>query len=109
MKERILELNEQNFDKEVTKSEAVVLVDFWAPWCGPCKALAPIIQELSAESAGRFKVAKVNIDDCPQLASRQEVMNIPTMILFKNGAEVDRLIGLLPKAGILARINQNIK
>ena len=80
------------------------LVDFWADWCGPCKALAPALEEIAQESAGKFKIAKVNVDDNSDLATKWEVMNIPTMILFKDGQEVERLVGLLSKAKILAKI-----
>jgi thioredoxin 1 len=104
MSKDIVELTEHNFEQEVVKSEVPVLVDFWATWCSPCKALAPIMEELSREGSGRFKIAKVNVDDNPHLASRWDVMNIPTMILFNAGKETDRLVGLMPKAKILARI-----
>lgn len=108
MAKGILELNEQNFDEEVIKSGAVILVDFWADWCGPCKALGPVLQEIAEEAEGKFKIAKVNIDDNPGLATKWEVMNIPTMILFKAGEEVDRLVGFMPKAKILAKIDSHL-
>jgi thioredoxin 1 len=108
MSKGILELTEQNFNSDVIKSEVPVLVDFWAPWCGPCKVLVPMLQEIAVRSDSNFKIAKVNIDDCPELATRWEVMNIPTMILFKNGKEADRMVGLMPKAKILERIEKNL-
>jgi len=100
-----LELTSQNFDKEVTKSSVPVLADFWADWCGPCKALTPVIEEIAKESAGKFKVVKVNVDDSPQLATKWDVMNIPTLILFKSGKEAQRLVGYMSKTKILAAIN----
>lgn len=105
MSKGIIELTEQNFDKEVVKSNVPVLVDFWAEWCSPCKALTSTLAEIAAESRGKFKVAKVNVDDCAGLASHWNVMNIPTMILFKDGEEAARLIGLMPKVKMLAKIN----
>jgi len=105
MSKGIVELNDQNFDKEVLKSNTVVLVDFWADWCGPCKALAPALQEIAQAAEGKFKIAKVNIDDNSDLATKWEVLNIPTMILFKAGEEVDRLVGFMSKAKILAKID----
>lgn len=108
MSKNIVELTNEGFDKEVAKSAVPVLVDFWADWCGPCKALAPTLEEIAKESGGRFKIAKVNVDEHSELAGRFDVMNIPTMIFFKNGKEVARLTGLMPKAKILAKINSII-
>ena len=105
MSGNILDLTEQNFQKEAIESKIPVLVDFWAPWCGPCKAIAPVLEEIAKEGGGKFKVAKVNIDDFSGLATQWDVLNIPTMILFKAGKEVDRLVGVMPKAKILAKIN----
>ena len=105
---KILELKEENFDSEVVNSKTPVLVDFWAQWCGPCKALAPVLEEIAQESGGKFKVVKVNVDDNAGIANRFSVMNIPTMILFKNGEEADRLVGLMPKHNILAKIEPNL-
>lgn len=99
-----VDLNEENFEKEVLKSAMPVLVDFWAEWCGPCKALTPILHEMAQEASGKFKIAKVNIDDNTEIANTYNVMNIPTMIIFKGGEEVDRLVGLMPKTKILSKI-----
>ena len=106
MSENIIELTEQSFQKEVISSDIPVLVDFWASWCGPCKALAPILQEISTQSNGKFKIAKVNVDNCPGLATKSDVMNIPTVIFFKDGKEVDRLVGLASKAKILEMVRK---
>ena len=90
-------LNNSNFDQEVLNSEVPVLVDFWAVWCGPCRAIAPIIEELAKEYAGKIKVGKVNVDENNELASRFNVMSIPTMKFFKNGKIVNEIIGAAPK------------
>lgn len=97
-----LELSESTFEQEVLQSTQPVLVDFWAPWCGPCRSMAPIIDELSTEFAGRAKVAKVNVDENRALAARFGVMSIPTLVFFKNGQVVDQIVGFTPK-GVLAK------
>lgn len=90
-------LNNSNFDQEVLNSDLPVLVDFWAVWCGPCRAIAPIIEDLAKEYAGKIKVGKVNVDENNELASRYGVMSIPTMKFFKNGKIVNEIIGAAPK------------
>ena len=90
----MLEINNQNFEVEVLKSERPVLVDFWAPWCGPCRAQAPVLEQLSASAQGKIKVAKLNVDDEPALAMAFRVESIPTMLLFSNGQVNDKLVGL---------------
>ncbi len=95
--EAVIHVNEGTFDTEVLKSDKPALVDFWAPWCGPCRAIAPVLDELAAEYKGKITVAKVNVDENRKLAGNHGVMSIPTMILFKNGKVVDKLIGLVAK------------
>ena len=100
----MLNLTSSNFDTEVVKSARPVLVDFWASWCGPCKMLAPVIEEISVEHADKVKVAKVNVDEEPLLASRFGIDSIPTVILFKNGEPVSSSIGYVPKERIVSML-----
>lgn len=96
-----IELNQESFDKMISESDVPVLVDFWADWCNPCKMLLPIIEELSTEVGTTAKICKVNIDDQPELASRFGIMTIPTMIVFKNGEESQKLVGVRQKNELL--------
>lgn len=94
-------VTDANFAEEVLKSDQPVLVDFWAEWCGPCKAIAPMLEELSTELAGKVKIVKINVDENPNSASQYGVRSIPTMILFKNGEAADMKVGAgTPKAGM---------
>ncbi|MCQ2419245.1 MAG: thioredoxin [Clostridia bacterium] len=98
-------LTEQNFDPEVLSSELPVLVDFWATWCGPCKMLAPVIEELAEEYEGKLKVGKVDVDDVPSLAIRFGIESIPTLLLFKNGQLIDTSIGYKKKEQLTAMLD----
>ena len=95
--QKMLEVNSDNFDKEVMNDKLPVIVDFWADWCGPCKQIAPIFEELSKEYKGKLKFVKLNVDEHTDVASQFNVMNIPTSIIFRDGEEVDRIIGNMPK------------
>ncbi|RXZ83408.1 thioredoxin [Paenibacillaceae bacterium] len=99
-------LTKENF-KEVTES-GVSLVDFWAPWCGPCKMQLPIVEELSGELAGQASIGKVNVDEEPELASQFGVMSIPTLILFKDGQPVDKMVGLQSKDALKTKISNQL-
>jgi len=104
--ETVIHISEGTFDTEVLKSTQPALVDFWAPWCGPCRAIAPILDELAEEYKGKVKVAKINVDENRKLAGDHGVMSIPTMILFKDGKVVDKLIGLVPKDRLKALMDK---
>jgi len=91
-------LTEQNFDEVLVATEGLVMVDFWAEWCGPCRAIAPVLEDLAEASEGRVTLMKVNVDENPGLAARFEIRSIPTIVFFKEGAIVDRVIGAAPKA-----------
>ena len=92
-----IEITTENFDAEVTNSPLPVVIDFWASWCGPCRMLSPVVDELAAQYAGRIKVGKVNVDEQPRLAMNYNVQSIPTLLFFKGGKPVDMSIGVVPK------------
>ena len=100
----ITELNKENFEKEVLQSEKPVLIDFWAIWCGPCRMMSPIVDEIAETMGEKVKVCKVNIDENQELAEKYGVMTIPTFLVIKNGSEVGRTIGVQPKEDILKLI-----
>ncbi len=97
-------VTDANFAEEVERSPLPVLLDMWAPWCGPCRMIAPVIEQLATELAGRVKVAKLNTDENPMTGSRFNVRSIPTLLVLKDGKEIDRLVGAIPKQEILRRL-----
>ena len=101
-----IEINEANFDAEVLKSSQPVLVDFWAGWCGPCKMLAPVLDEIATEQSGRVKIAKVNVDDNPGLAARFDVRAIPTLLYFAGGELLHQTAGVVGKKTILSHLER---
>jgi thioredoxin 1 len=104
MSDKITHLTNDTFKAAVAGSSTPVLVDFWAPWCGPCKAIGPILEELATELDGKLKIAKVNIDENNEIAVEYNIKAIPTMLVFKNGKEVDKIVGLTPKAALKSKL-----
>jgi len=104
----LLNLTENNFQKEVLESGLPVLVDFWATWCGPCKMIAPVIEELAKEYKGKLKIGKLNVEENPNTATNYGIMSIPTLIFFKNGRVVEQVVGALNKAELKKKIEENI-
>ena len=100
----IVTLNDSNFDKEITQGDQPVLVDFWAPWCGPCKMISPMLDEIATEKAGSVKVAKVNVDENQNLSVKYNVRAIPALLFFKNGQLRDQVIGMTSKKDLLGRL-----
>ena len=101
-----IEINEANFEREVLQSKQAVLVDFWAEWCGPCKMLAPLLDEIAVEQAGRVKIAKVNVDANPALAARFGIQSIPTLLYFADGEVRDKIVGAAGKRAIVAKLEK---
>ncbi len=104
----VISVTEKNFEAEVLKSPVPVLVDFWAQWCGPCKQLTPIIDELASELAGKLKVVKANVDEASELSAQYNIMSIPTLIVFKKGQAVDQFVGAMGKTQLLAKVQPHL-
>jgi thioredoxin 1 len=108
MSEFVIEVNDSNFDSEVASSTIPVFIDFWAPWCGPCRMVAPVVDEIAKEMQGKVKFTKVNIDDSPNTASRFGVMSIPTMLVIKGGQTVGQQVGAVPKGILKSMIEKSL-
>ena len=104
MSDKITELDSSNFESTVTEGSVPVIVDFWAPWCGPCKAIAPILEELSIELSDSVKICKVNVDSNSEIASKYEIRAIPTILIFKDGAVAETIVGLTSKDDLKAKL-----
>ncbi len=105
MAEGIVDLTSAVWDSEIVQSSGLVMVDFWAVWCGPCRMIAPTIEELAKEYAGKIKVGKLNTDENPEVATKYKIMGIPTVMFFKDGQKVDQVVGAVPKPQLKAKID----
>lgn len=101
-----VEITDTNFEQEVLKSDVPVLIDFWAIWCGPCRVVAPVVEEIAGEYEGKLKVGKLDVDNNPQTAVKYGIRSIPTLLIFNNGEVSDQMIGALPKAQIVDRVER---
>ena len=106
--DKVLQITDQDFDERVIKGKGLVLVDFWAEWCGPCRMVGPILEELAVEHEGQITVTKLNVDENRQAAARFGIQSIPTILFFKDGSQVEQVIGALPKSAIKGKIQQHL-
>jgi thioredoxin 1 len=104
-----VELNDGNFENEVLKSDKPVLVDFWAPWCGPCRMVGPVVEEIAKDYEGKLKVGKMNVDDNSQTAVQYGIMSIPNLLFFKGGKVIDQIVGAVPKQHFIEKIDKIIQ
>ena len=105
MSEGIIEATTATWEKEVLNSDGLIMVDFWAVWCGPCRIIAPTVEELAKEYSGKVKVMKLNTDENPDIASRYKIMGIPTLMFFKDGQKIDQVVGAVPKPQLKAKLD----
>ncbi|MFP4452822.1 MAG: thioredoxin [Desulfobacterales bacterium] len=108
MAEGFKEISDNTFDQEVLKADTPVLVDFWAPWCGPCKAIAPVLEEIGRDYGEKLKIVKCNVDDNPATPSNYGIRAIPTLILFKDGKKMEQIVGMVQKAKLVDAIDKNL-
>ena len=108
MSDAIVHISDDSFEEDVLQSEVPVLVDYWAEWCGPCKMIAPVVDELSDEFDGKIKFTKLNVDFNPQTSAKYGVRSIPTLLIFKDGAPVDQVVGAVPKAVLQQRLEKAV-
>lgn len=106
--DKVVTVSDDSFETDVMKSEVPVLVDFWAPWCGPCRMVAPVLDQIAEEMDGKVRIVKLNVDENQQTAYKYQVSSIPTFILFKDGQMADRTLGALPKSGFESFITRNL-
>jgi thioredoxin 1 len=105
MSEGVLEVTSSNWDNEVIKAQGLVMIDFWAAWCGPCRMISPTVEELAKEYSGKVKVFKLNTDENSEIASKYKIMGIPTVMFFKDGIKIDQIVGVVPKQHLKAKID----
>lgn len=108
MANNVGEVTDASFEQEVLKSNVPVLVDFWAPWCGPCRAIAPVVEEIATDYKGKLKVLKINTDDNPKTAQSYRISGIPSLIVFKNGQPVEQVVGAVPKSTLSSAVEKHI-
>lgn len=106
--EKVVQLTDRDFDERVIKGQGLILVDFWAEWCGPCRMIAPILDELANEHEGQVTIAKLNVDENRESAARFGIRSIPTILFFKDGAQVEQIVGALSKSALQAKIQQHL-